>query len=282
MSIKRILLPINGHDDIRPIGQLAFDIAHKIGAHVEVLHPYTPYYDVITSVGESGSPGRITRDIEDAKQRFERENMKSKQLFAELTEIHPDVTANFVELAGKTSDIVTVRAFSSDLIVLGSAATLNSPFWRDVYDGALFYSGRPVLIAPANLQPADVVQNFASELLVAWGGTAESARAMAAAEPFFAAANRVRVVTVSDDDRKIDAAKQMTEYARLHGANASVNVVEPDAKGIARTLLDEAGATPGTLLVMGAYSHARWRERVFGGVTEHALHHAHVPILMAH
>jgi nucleotide-binding universal stress UspA family protein len=37
-----------------------------------------------------------------------------------------------------------------------------------------------------------------------------------------------------------------------------------------------------TLLVMGAYSHWRWQERVFGGVTEHVLRNARMPVMMSH
>lgn len=38
----------------------------------------------------------------------------------------------------------------------------------------------------------------------------------------------------------------------------------------------------GALLVMGACSHARWQERIFGGVTEYVMHNARIPVLMAH
>jgi nucleotide-binding universal stress UspA family protein len=39
---------------------------------------------------------------------------------------------------------------------------------------------------------------------------------------------------------------------------------------------------PADLLVIGAYSHSRMRQVVFGGVTEHVLDHAELPILMTH
>lgn len=282
MSIKRVLNPINGRDDIAPVAHLAFDIARIVGAEVEVLHPFRPYYDVVTAVGDGGSPRQITRELQNAKTQFEQENIQARKLYDELVTANPDVKTAFVELSGRASEVVTQRAFSSDLIVLGNAATFDSEFWRDVYDGALIHSTRPVLIAPTNARLEAETGEFASELLVAWGGTAESARALTAAEPFFASAKEVRVLTISNDQRKIDTAEQMKEYARLHGANASVTIVNPDHKDIAQTLLSEASAKPGTLLVMGAYSHARWRERIFGGVTEHVLHHAEVPILMAH
>ena len=38
MSIKRILLPINGRDDMAPEADLAFGIARKTQADVEILH----------------------------------------------------------------------------------------------------------------------------------------------------------------------------------------------------------------------------------------------------
>lgn len=36
------------------------------------------------------------------------------------------------------------------------------------------------------------------------------------------------------------------------------------------------------LLVVGAYSHSRLRERVLGGATRHMLVHAEIPVLMQH
>jgi nucleotide-binding universal stress UspA family protein len=36
------------------------------------------------------------------------------------------------------------------------------------------------------------------------------------------------------------------------------------------------------LLVMGAYSRSRWRQLVFGGVTEHMLFEADLPMLLLH
>ena len=43
--------------------------------------------------------------------------------------------------------------------------------------------------------------------------------------------------------------------------------------------VDEAAAD---LLVMGAYSHSRWREMIIGGVTRHAVQKTSVPIFMSH
>lgn len=40
--------------------------------------------------------------------------------------------------------------------------------------------------------------------------------------------------------------------------------------------------TNSDLMVMGAYSRSRFRQRTFGGVTDHMLHRANIPVLMLH
>ena len=282
MSIKRVLLPINGLDDVKPVADLAFMLAERVGAEVEVLHPQTPFYDVITSVGESGSSMQIMKDIDSVKARFEQDIADAARCFSELSKAHGAVKSTYVEVAGPTSEIVAQRAFSSDLVAIGNAATFDSMFWRAVYDGALLHSTRPVLVAPSGDGAYDTSAKFASEVLIAWNGTAESARAFTAAQPFFSVADQVQLLTVGDDKRVAETAHQMKEFAELHGATANVKLVRTDLASAAGTILDEASQRPGTLLVMGAYSHARWREKIFGGVTEHILHHAKVPVLMAH
>jgi len=50
---------------------------------------------------------------------------------------------------------------------------------------------------------------------------------------------------------------------------------------VAKALQYEASAKGGALLIMGAYGHWRWREWVFGGVTQEVLRDTTVPVLMA-
>jgi nucleotide-binding universal stress UspA family protein len=47
-------------------------------------------------------------------------------------------------------------------------------------------------------------------------------------------------------------------------------------------LLGHAADTGCDLLVMGSYGHARWREYIFGGVTEDMLEKTTIPILTSH
>ncbi|HWT97658.1 MAG TPA: universal stress protein, partial [Terriglobales bacterium] len=47
-------------------------------------------------------------------------------------------------------------------------------------------------------------------------------------------------------------------------------------------LLQAAAEQQAGLMVMGAYSHGRLRQMVLGGVTRDMIHHAGLPVLLAH
>ena len=51
---------------------------------------------------------------------------------------------------------------------------------------------------------------------------------------------------------------------------------------VASQILSRAADRSADLIVMGAYSHSRLREDVFGGVTHEILESMTVPVLMAH
>ena len=65
-----------------------------------------------------------------------------------------------------------------------------------------------------------------------------------------------------------------------HGVKAR-GEVRPEEGGTADRLLAVAGEVGADLLVMGAYSHSRLREAVFGGATRDVLGHARLPVLLS-
>jgi nucleotide-binding universal stress UspA family protein len=63
----------------------------------------------------------------------------------------------------------------------------------------------------------------------------------------------------------------------LAGEYRAEGCLEPD---VARLL--SAHARSADVLVMGAYGHTRFRERVLGGATQHIFKHMTVPTLLSH
>ena len=75
-------------------------------------------------------------------------------------------------------------------------------------------------------------------------------------------------------------ADELARSLAWHGIAAEARHVEQGSRRVRDILLAEAKAMAADLLVIGAYSHSRMRQMVFGGVTEHMLDHADLPVLM--
>ena len=74
----------------------------------------------------------------------------------------------------------------------------------------------------------------------------------------------------------------LMEYLRLHGIHAQGIVVAAGTRTPAEALLARAKELKADLMVMGAYGHSRFREMLLGGVTNHMLEKADIPLLMSH
>lgn len=73
----------------------------------------------------------------------------------------------------------------------------------------------------------------------------------------------------------------MQQWLARQGVQAQVrDEITPLAVGEA--LLNAASDHAADLVVMGAYGHARWAERLFGGVSRTLLSSMTVPVLMSH
>ena len=165
----------------------------------------------------------------------------------------------------------------ADISILDGAHYDNNA-WLDLRDAAIFSSGRPVLILPRS----GIEEAALDRIVIAWKETVQAARAVAAAQPFLVNAKEVHLISVGETAEDTISLQDVEQYLQLHYADVRSEVI-PHAPGadVGRLLLDKAEGIGG-LLVMGAYSRWRWREQIFGGVTEAVLHAARTPVLMMH
>jgi nucleotide-binding universal stress UspA family protein len=184
----------------------------------------------------------------------------------------------FMGAAGST---IGMRARHADMTIVGRPSGATASSAHAVLEGALFESGRPVIVVPPGWKGTDIGRN----VLIAWKPTREAARALADAEDFIASASRVSVVTVD--------AKPAQGYGEQPGADIAAHLairgMKPelfnlDSAGRTETkaILDQATAIGADLIVMGAYGRSRMSEFIFGGVTREILTSSPVPLLMAH
>ena len=73
---------------------------------------------------------------------------------------------------------------------------------------------------------------------------------------------------------------RLKHYLSLHGISAEIVEIPPDHRVVGEQILDQAREYGADLIVMGAYSKSRLRERLLGGVTRYMFSNSDVSVLM--
>jgi nucleotide-binding universal stress UspA family protein len=279
MNWKDILVFADGSQNGLARTQMAADLAVAAGATLEICVPIC-----IPAFLASGGVD-FAVDLHDELERGAREDagraaieIRSRlpQLAGQL-EVHtPEVRAQDVpKLAG-------VLGQTCDLIVLGQPIAEDATRVDDaLLDGALFQSGRPCLVFPR----WDAPQVWGKRILIAWKDTREAASAVHHAMPLLAEADAVYIVTVqhgSHIDRSLErSTERLVRHLGRFGIKTESRAVLSDGPD-GPELLDQAKRWSADLLVMGAYGHSQFRERIIGGVTRTAIRHSPIALLLSH
>ena len=182
-------------------------------------------------------------------------------------------------LAG-ASEVFGQIARRFDLSIVGQADKDGTSPADLIIEGAMFQSGRPVIVVP-------FIQNEGLKLdrvVIGWDGSRQAARAIADSIPFLQRAGRVEIVVVFGERGKTYQTQGavMTEHLLRHGINAELKRITAPKVDVQTTLLSYVSDSGADFLVMCAYGHSRLRELILGGVTRSMLASMTVPVLMAH
>ena len=185
---------------------------------------------------------------------------------------------NFIEIrdGGEFSMPACVRGY--DIAVIGNrAAAVGREHFATRPDVIALRSGRPVVIAPPQLDVADL----GTRALVAWDGKRSSARALGDALHILATKEHVTVLSVGNTPPAVPGDDVVTLLGH-HDISATQIVRPAGPGGIARTILETCHEVGAGLLIMGAYEHSKFTEDLLGGVTREILDTATIPVLMSH
>lgn len=287
MAIRVILVPVNATAAGEAALATAFALGRRFDAHVAALHVRADPRTAMPYIGE-GTSGVVVQEIMLAAQRDAEERaLSARALFDRLCEEHTILvveapsagpSASWSEETGREDEAVARGGRLCDVIVVaGRPEEPGSPPATATVEAALLESGRPVLIAPPG-----GARSLGARVAVAWNGSAEASRAVAAAIPVLAQAEKVAVLTAGEGEDALMTADGLVRYLAWHEIAASAEVLSPGPEGAGVRLLEEAERLGADLLVMGAYTHNRLRQMIFGGVTRHVLTHARLPVLVAH
>ncbi len=275
MPIKTIAVVLTDSETAKSVIESAICLAETHSAHLVGLHP------------EAIDPPPVMTpfDLPDAT--------VIATLYQAAAEVSKGIETQFNELtarAGVSAGWRTVRGTSglamqgvvescraADLVVASQPGIGRVGEMDDV----LFESGRPVLFVPWIVHTC---KPFA-RILVAWDGSRESTRAIFDSIPLLRAATEVEVFSIDAQDTKSQTAAltgaDIAESLARRGLTVTANTQESARLPVAAVIENRCSDFAADLLVMGAYSHARIRERLFGGVTQTLLESMTVPVLMS-
>ena len=147
-------------------------------------------------------------------------------------------------------------------------------------EGALFGSGRPVIVVP-HIQKQGLMLD---RVLACWDGSRPAARAIADAMPFLTRAKNVEIVVVTGERDKSGeiTGTNMGRHLARHGVDVEIKRIPVGSTDVQTAILAHAADIGADFMVLGGYGHSRLREFILGGVTRSILASMPVPVLMSH
>lgn len=286
MTIKHIVLPLTGEPGSADAALCGLTLAKMLGAHVAAGYEdeLGPIYLTPDFGGSAAAYGLFYEQVQKARADRKRQARGHFDRAVKATSLpivsdpvcRQSSTMWVDEEPGSGAPISSFGALT-DLVVLESPANRRSaPAWNAV-EAALFGARRPTLIVPSGTTSVDF-----SRVLVAWNGSSEAASAVERALDLLPPSARLTVLQVGNLKLGRMSSEKAVDYLGWHCFEAELRRV-PDRKDeTAQIILDEAQRAQAGLVIMGAYTHSRTREFLLGGVTDHMLRQASVPVLMAH
>jgi nucleotide-binding universal stress UspA family protein len=275
--IKDVVVNLTGGQPQDFAADYAVSIGATFGAHVAgVGFIYEP---VIPGSMLGGIPTDLievqreenSKAAKEAIARFEAA-VKAANLSAETRMVDASV-AGAADLFGRIA-----RRF--DIAVVGQARREQGASEELLIEGALFGSGRPVVIVP-------FVQKQGLKLdriIICWDGSRPAARAIADAMPFLKRAKAIEIVVVTgerDKSGEITGTNIRRHLAR-HDINVEIKHITGAGADVPNTILSHAADSGTDFMVLGGYGHSRLREFILGGVTRSIMRSMTVPVLMSH
>ncbi len=288
MSVKVMLSLLQGTSGDTSVLGCAQIVANKYSAHINALHMRPDPSTLVPYVGD-GMSGAVVEQILTSAEReaderatnaracFDTWQSNSGLPFVEKPSADDKASCAWIEATGQREKIIAHQGHTADLVVVARPADKSDYSAELEFETALVESGRPLLLAP----PGDISE-FGTRIVIGWNDSVEASRAVAAALPFLRDAAAITIATVDGGGEASANGEALMQYLAWHGIKAKFVIAKDENRNTGMALLSQVEEADADMLVMGAYSHSRLRELIFGGVTRHVLQSAKIPVLVVH
>jgi nucleotide-binding universal stress UspA family protein len=278
MTFKTVFMAVGATQDDAEVDR-AVGICDRLGAHLSVLvlgiappPPASPYGVVSNDIWA----GEIREGQEEAAARA-----KALEAKCATTELSAMVASQYID-RGTVATLAARFARYADLTLISPEAEGFELMQTWILNGALFESGRPVLLLPKG----PVSFPAARRVLIAWDASVEASKAVRDAIELMQKAEQVHAVLIdpvpSFEGHCPEPGHDLAAYLARHGIRTTVHRLPREGHETGEVLRRTAADLDAGLIVMGGFGHSRLRERIFGGTTTSMMKNTTVPVLMAH
>lgn len=284
MKTGRVLIPL--YQD--PIEYRLLEAAHQVmaagNATLQVAYcrsepvteiPYGTEVATVAGLSIEGLEEQSVRTALNIKIRLQDWAGQHGYGFAPGQKQSEPVRVTFIERIGEPAEQLTRLGRLSDLIIC-SKPTSNDSTSTAIFESSVIQTGKPVLAIPPHAS-----QTLFQHVLVAWDGSLMASRLVSLILPILRISQRVSIFIYPERDCRVDQVDGLQQYLQCHDIVADYVHVR-EGKPIAEALMGSAVAESISLVAMGAYSHGRPQQYLFGGLTRHMLNKTSLPLLMVH
>ncbi len=268
MSYNTVLAVLRGEDDAARVLDRSIALAkryesHLIGLHAEptVKVSFAAPMEIPDATAMDVDPGEVSERLGQMHKLFV-DRCEAEGISYEWRPIR--------SLSGDSALSAVSSARCADLVVVQQESPGNKDDYDDL-EALVFESGRPVLFVPYVATDVKPIR----QAVIAWNDTRVAARAVFDALPLLKTADAVEILTVDADDNTEQspqtAGAEIATALTRHGVTVTINSEVSAGIPVASVIENRVSDTQADLLVMGAFSHSRLREFLFGGVTDTVL-----------
>lgn len=282
MSIKHILVPLEGQESDQCVLETAFRIGKKFGAHIEALEVMLDGRDAVPFIGQGLSAPVVEQIISSLETESQDLRNKAFSFFEAWHKKHDEfaqgkMTNSWSEVLGRSSEVVPEKARVSDLVVLSRLSAIGDDLSVAMCESTLMEGGCPVLFS---IDP--IPQHIGKNVTFFWNGSLECARALHLALPFLHKAEKITILTTSKSDTMGESGASVQSYLAYHKLSSDLVDLECGKDKIGEAVMTRSYDLNADLFIMGAYTHSRLREWVLGSITRHVLGTSKIPALLIH
>lgn len=287
MSFKTLLMPIRDSDTSAELMETGVLVSKRFNAHLDLLFVHADPKEMLPYATLGLSSSMKASVLESAERAGNEEANRLKSKLDELCNNHGVPRSARGESPGKPSVgwlderglrnmLIGHLGRLADAVIMPKPMRISPP--PRSFEAAVRETGRPVFMVPRKT----VHPMLSKHVAIGWNNSKEAAHAMAIAHHCLREADSVTVMVTEKRVNQRPSAEEVVIYLKCHGIAAKIGMLDVRHRSVGEALLAQSKEAGVDLLVVGGYSRSRLRGMVMGGVTEHLLQHAELPVLMVH